>query len=47
MKKIIAKDNYTLEVLGEFDSMEEFRKAYPSAEITATEETENALIIYC
>ena len=46
MKKIIAKDNYTLETEGEFDSMEEFRKAFPSAEITAIEETEDYIIIY-
>lgn len=46
MKKIIAKDNYTLEVEGEFDSMEEFWTAFPSAEITATEETDTAIIIY-
>lgn len=46
MKKIIAKDNYTGEVEGEFESMEEFRTAYPSAEITCIEETENATIVY-
>lgn len=47
MKKIIAKDNYTLEIEGEFNSMEEFLETYPSAEITATEETDTAIIIYC
>ena len=46
MKKIIAKDNYTGEVEGEFDSMEDFRAAYPSAEITCIEETESATIVY-
>ena len=46
MKKIIAKDNYTLQTEGEFDSMEEFWKAFPSAEITCTEETETEIIIY-
>lgn len=46
MKKIIAKDNYTGEVEGEFNSMEEFRAAYPSAEITCIEETENSIIVY-
>lgn len=46
MKKIIAKDNYTLENEGEFNSMEEFWAAFPSAEITATEETDTAIIIY-
>lgn len=46
MKKIIAKDNYTLEVEGEFDSMEEFRIAFPSAEITCVEETDTAIIIW-
>ena len=47
MKKIIAKDNHTLEIEGEFDSMEEFWATYPSAEITAIEETDNTTIIYC
>lgn len=47
MKKIIAKDNYTLETEGEFDSMEEFWIAFPSAEITSTEETDSTIIIYC
>jgi hypothetical protein len=46
MKKIIAKDNHTLEIEGEFNSMEEFWATYPSAEITSTEETEDAIIIY-
>ena len=46
MKKIIAKDNYTLETEGEFDSMEEFRIAFPSAEITSIEETDDAIIVY-
>lgn len=46
LKKIIAKDNYTLECEGEFDSMEAFRKAFPSAEITCIEETDNTLIVY-
>ena len=47
MKKIIAKDNYTLEIEGEFNTMEEFWETFPSAEITATEETDTATIIYC
>lgn len=47
MKKILAKDNYTLEILGEFDNMEAFRRTYPSAEITATESTGDTEIIYC
>ena len=46
MKKIIAKDNYTLETEGEFNSMEEYRKAFPSAEITMVEETEDAIIVW-
>lgn len=47
MKKIIAMDNYTLAFEGEFDCMEDFKRAYPSAEITCTEETENSIIVYC
>lgn len=47
MKKIIAKDNHTLEIEGEFNSMEEFWETFPSAEITSTEETDTAIIIYC
>lgn len=47
MKKIIAKDNCTLEIEGEFNSMEEFWETFPSAEITSTEETDTAIIIYC
>jgi hypothetical protein len=47
MKKIIAKDNHTLKLDGEFNSMEEFWATFPSAEITATEETDTAIIIYC
>lgn len=47
MKKIIAKDSHTLEVEGEFGSMEEFGETFPSAEITATEETDTEIIIYC
>lgn len=46
MTKIIAKDNYTLEVEGEFDSMEDFRRAFPSAEITCIETTADAIIVY-
>lgn len=46
MKKIIAMDNHTLAFEGEFESMEAFRIAYPGAEITATEETETAIIVY-
>lgn len=47
MKKIIARDNHTLKLEGEFNSMEEFWDKYPSAEITATEETDTTIIIYC
>lgn len=47
MKKIIAKDNYTLNTEGEFDNMEDFWKAFPSAEITCIEETETTITIYC
>lgn len=46
MKKIIAKDNYTLAFEGEFDSMEAFRRTFPGAEITCIEETEDAIIVY-
>lgn len=46
MKKIIAKDNHTLEIEGEFNTMEEFWETFPSAEITATEETEDAIIVW-
>ena len=47
MKIIVAVDNYTLEVMGEFDSMEDFLKEYPSAEITSIVETDTAIIFYC
>lgn len=47
MKIFVAVDNYTLEVMGEFDSLEELLEAYPSAEITSTVETDTAIIIYC
>lgn len=37
MKKIIARDNNTFETLGAFDSLEDFHRTYPSAEITFIE----------
>lgn len=44
---IIAKCNMTLKNLGEFESMEDFRKEYPSAEITCTEEHDGFTVVYC
>ena len=47
MKKIIAKDSMTGKVEMEFESMEDLRKEWPSAEIVSTEEYEDYTVVYC
>lgn len=37
MKKIIARDNYDGEYMGEFDSLYDFHRTHPGAEITLIE----------
>ena len=45
--QIDAYDNYTEEYLRTFENYDEFRRIYPSAEITSVEEKDGKYLVYC
>lgn len=46
-KIIVARDSDTGEYLRKFNSMDELREVWPSAEITCIEENHNHIVVYC
>ena len=46
-KVIVARDSDTGEYLRKFNSIEELREIWPSAEIVSVEENHNHIVVYC
>ena len=46
-KRVIAWDGDTGDYLRHFDSMEELRELWPSAEIVSKEEYDTYIVVYC